>query len=282
MQLIVIMPLGEYTYLIYPKVLLHHSIVNMSSGMVDVHKEWDRIMLKNALGTSQEKLIGPSTLMPGSNDLCCDLLENICKQSRPIDSKRICMETDVFPDIPVFSAQHENKLLCEPHAINIPNGMKVHMRACVSGHNCVGKDMNIGDAEKNGGRILREMLSPEELVKFETNGSLPSEPRMCVLCARRCATVAYFWCLHERPEIMLRHTVINAYVNPIDCAGGYRSEFAIPNVKDGSWRCMVGPVVTNSLSKMRYRQNKEGVWYVDQQALIWDKAKAEDEDVSLF
>jgi hypothetical protein len=45
---------------------------------------------------------------------------------------------------------------------------------------------------------------------------------------------------------------------------------------------MVGPVVTNSLSKMRYRQNKEGVWYVDQQALIWDKAKAEDEDVSLF
>jgi hypothetical protein len=60
----------------------------MSSGMVDVHKEWERIMLKNALGTSQEKLIGPSTLMPGSNDLCCDLLENICKQSRPIKIKK--------------------------------------------------------------------------------------------------------------------------------------------------------------------------------------------------
>lgn len=253
--------------------------------MIKVHEEWEKIMLKNSLQIcDQEKMIGPSTLLPGSNDLCCDLLENICKQSRPIDSKRVNLEDelDFLPDIPVFTVTHENKMLYEPHAITLPNGAKVNMRACVSAHNCVGKDPNIVNSDNNGGRVLRKMLTPEELVKFETNGVLPEEPRLCVLCARRCATVAYFWCLHERPEIMLRNTVINAYVNPVDCENGYLSEYAIPNVKDGSWRCMVGPIVTNSHSKMKYCKNRDGIWYVNQEALVWDKQKVEDEDMSLF
>jgi hypothetical protein len=52
--------------------------------------------------------------------------------------------------------------------------------------------------------------------------------------------------------------------------------------KSADWRCMVGPIVTNSLSKMKYCKNRDGIWYVNQEALVWDKQKVEDEDMSLF
>ena len=79
--------------------------------MIKVLEEWEKIMLKNSLHIcDQDKLIGPSTLLPGSNDLCCDLLENICKQSRPIDSKRVNLEDELefLHDISVFTVTHEN------------------------------------------------------------------------------------------------------------------------------------------------------------------------------
>lgn len=257
----------------------------MSSSVekIKVHEEWEKVMLRHCSKVEQKApFIGPSTLVPGNNDLCCDLLENICTQPKPIDAKRVCPDKSFPLDIPVFTVQHENKLLCEPHSICLPNGERAHMRACVSGQSCLGNDSSIGNFDKSDGRVLREMLTPEELVKFETKGSVPGEPRLCILCARRCAMVAYFWCLHEKPEVMLRHTIINAYVNPVDCENGYKSEYAIPNIKDGSWRCMIGPVVTNSLSNMYYFKGKDGYWRINQDALAWNQKEKEEEEMSVF
>jgi hypothetical protein len=254
------------------------------SVVVRVHDEWERVMLRNKIKISSSKsnFFGPSSLVSGNNDLCCDLLENICKQPRPIDANRVTEGNEFPPDVPVFTAQHENKLLQEPHSINLPNGARAHMRACVCGQRCVGLEPHFRNFDQCGGRILRETLTPEELMQFETNGAVPSEPRMCVLCSRRCAMTAYFLCLHERPETMLQHTIINAYVNPVDCENGYISELTIPNVKDGSWRCMIGPVVTNAMSEMIWYKNRQEVWCINQDALVWNKEKKEIEEVTVF
>lgn len=250
------------------------------SAVVRVHEEWEKVMRRNNASSSKTHFFGPSSLVSGNNDLCCDLLENICKQPS-IDASRVTEGDDFPPDVPVFTAEHESKLLQEHHSINLPNGARAHMRACVCGQKCVGLEPHFRNFEQCGGRILREALTPEELIQFETNGTVPTEPRMCVLCSRKHAMTAYFWCLHERPETMLQHTIINAYVNPVDCENGYISELTIPNVKDGSWRCMIGPVVTNMKSEMFWYKKKE-VWCINQDALIWNKKKKGDEEVSVF
>ena len=252
--------------------------------VIRVHSEWERVMRRNNVSgesSAKSNFFGPSSLVSGNTDLCCDLLENICKQPRVIDASRVTEGDEFPPDVPVFTADHESKLLQEHHSINLPNGARVHTRACASGQKCVGLDSHFQNFEQCGGKILREALTPEELILFETNGTVPAEPRMCVLCCRKHAMTAYFWCLHERPETMLRNTIINSYVNPVDCENGYVSELTIPNVKDCSWRCMIGPVVTNVKSKMFWYKKKD-VWCINQDALIWNKKKQENEEVSLF
>jgi hypothetical protein len=149
-----------------------------------------------------------------------------------------------FPDdIPVFTAEHESKLLCECSRFALPDGRTAMMARCDAGDNCVGKNSNIdGHEASGGGVVLRSLLTPEELTVFELTGESPKETRLCILCARWYMASAYFWCQETRNERVLQNTIINWYVNPRDCAGGYRSEMMVPMGAYPGWRCMVGPV----------------------------------------
>ena len=180
-----------------------------------------------------------------------------------------------FPDdVHVVCASTENELLCEPHDVPIADGTIGRMRPCVMNDECVGKSELIQNHESSGGKIMREMLFPNELQKFKNTGELPKEPKCCVLCMRQHIFTAYLWCMHEpnKEKMKKKDLVLNCYVNPINCEEGYDEKFAIPLSSCPQWSFMIGPVVTNRLSLMRWVKSGD-VWYVDQSALLWKKEK---------
>ena len=111
------------------------------TNIIRVHDEWAKVMRRNKSADTTDaslNFFGPSSLVSGNTDLCCDLLENICKQPRSIDASRVTAGEEYPPDIPVFTAEHETSLLQEQHSIILPNGTKVQTRPCVCGSKCVG------------------------------------------------------------------------------------------------------------------------------------------------
>ena len=214
-------------------------------------------------------MYGPASLSSGGVDIVGKLLENIARNGKPSGDQgfKPCFE---FPDdIPVFTADHESKLLCECHNFALPDGRSAMMARCDAGDNCVGKNSNIeGHEASGGGVVLRSLLTPEELTVFQLTGESPKESRLCVLCARWYQASAYFWCQETRNEKVLQNTIIKWYVNPRDCPGGYRSEMMVPMGAYPGWRCMVGPVACNALHKLRLVKRGRS-WWVDQSAMLW-------------
>lgn len=223
------------------------------------------------------KMYGPASLSSGGVDIVSKLLENVARNGKPVGEQGFKPCFDFPDDIPVFTADHESKLLCECHNFALPGGRLAMMARCDAGDNCVGKNANIdGHEASGGGVVLRSLLSPEELTVFELTGESPKESRLCVLCARWYQTSAYFWCQETRNERVLQNTIINWYVNPRDCAGGYRSEMMVPMGAYPGWRCMVGPVACNSLHKLRLVKRGRS-WWVDQSKMLWrDPSEKED------
>jgi len=131
------------------------------------------------------EMYGPASLSSGGVDIVGKLLENIARHGKPMGEQgfKPCFE---FPDdIPIFTADHESKLLCECHNFALPDGRSVMMPRCDAGDNCVGKNSNIeGHEASGGGVVLRSLMTPEELTVFELTGESPKETRLCVLCAR--------------------------------------------------------------------------------------------------
>jgi hypothetical protein len=233
-------------------------------------------------------MYGPMSLSNGGVDIVGKLLENISRNGKPVGDRGFKPCFDFPDDIPVFTAEHESKLLSECHHVALPDGRSVMMPRCDAGDNCVGKNVNIDGHEASGGGIvLRSLMTPEELTVFEMSGESPKETRLCVLCARWYMASAYFWCQETRNERVLQNTIFNWYVNPRDCVGGYRSEMMVPLGAYPGWRCMVGPVACNALHKLRLVKRGRS-WWVDQSKLLWrDPSErvpgvAEDERVRLF
>lgn len=172
-------------------------------------------------------------------------------------------------DVPVFTAEHESKLLTEAYAYPLPNGKTAKMLACANGTRCAGMHPFLQGHDACGGIVLRGVLTPEELARFEQTGENPDEPRLCVMCARLYVAEAYFWCQESRDERAVRNVVLNWYVNPKNCPGGYKGEHTIPlDAYDDEWSGMCGPMACNSFHKMRLTR-RDRVWIVDQSELLW-------------
>lgn len=172
-------------------------------------------------------------------------------------------------DVPVFTAEHETKLLTETYAFPLPNGKTARMLECANGNRCAGMHPALQGHEACGGVVLRGILTPEELARFEQTGENPDEPRLCVMCARLYVAEAYFWCQESRDERAVRNVVLNWYVNPRNCPGGYKAEHTIPlTAYDDDWSGMCGPVACNSFHKMRLVR-RDRAWIVDQSELLW-------------
>jgi hypothetical protein len=238
------------------------------------------IAQKNAFSHISEKnpMYGPALLSKGGVDIVSKLLENLHRNNGVPEGKEGFKRMTQFPDdIPVFTADHESRLLCECHKFALPNGTLASMKACAGGKNCVGLNANIAGHEKSGGGvIIRALLTPEELTVFETTGKSPIEDRLCVLCARWYMATAFFWCQENRNEKYLQNMIINWYVNPRDCEGGYKGDHMIPLGAYPGWRAMIGPVVCNSLHNLRLVRRGH-VWWVDQSKLLWQGNREDDE-----
>jgi hypothetical protein len=174
-------------------------------------------------------------------------------------------------DVPVFTADHESRLLTEAYAYPLPNGRTARMLECANGCRCAGMHPSLQGHDACGGIVLRGILTQEELTRFEQTGENPDEPRLCVMCARLYVAEAYFWCQESRDERKVRNVVLNWYVNPKNCPGGYKGEHTIPLAAyDDDWSGMCGPVACNSFHKMRLVR-RDRAWIVDQSELLWNE-----------
>lgn len=215
-------------------------------------------------------MFGPASILSGGVDIVAHLLSCVNNSKKNDSGKPFFRASEDFPDdIPVHTADHDNKLLSECYDYELPSGKLAKMKACVSGDKCAGMHPNLECHEESGGVVLRGILTPSELRRFESTGENPEEPRLCVMCARWYTATAYFWCQEARNESTLQNTVINWFVNPRDSAGGYKSEYMIPSGGYPGWRCMVGPTVLNKIHKMKLVRRGR-VWWVDQSKLIWN------------
>jgi hypothetical protein len=232
------------------------------------------------------QMFGPASLMGGGVDIVSHLLSSIGRQGKDAANAGFCATDDFPDDIPVHTAEHDSKLLCECHPFALPDGTVAQMKGCANGEHCTGRNPNLdGHDESGGGVVLRGLLTPSELSTFERTGENPEGPRLCVLCARWYIATAYFWCQEQRNEQILQNTVINWFVNPRDSPSGYRAEYMIPLGSYPGWRCMVGPVVLNNLHKLRLVRRGR-VWWVDQSKLLWHSdghaANGDSADVQAF
>jgi len=231
-----------------------------------------RSLLPLSKGTPQ--MFGPTSLMGGGVDIVSHLVLSIGRQSKEAGGGAYCASEEFPDDIPVHSAEHDSKILCECHKFALPDGTMADMKPCANGDHCAGHNPNlVGHEESGGGVVLRGLLHPGELSHFEQTGENPEGPRLCVLCARWYIATAYFWCQEQRNEQVLQNTVINWFVNPRDSPSGYKSEFMIPLGAYPGWRCMVGPVVLNNMHKLRLIRRGR-VWWVDQSKLVWNSDQA--------
>ena len=237
----------------------------------DVKASYDSLTVRPLLAENNEhsrEAISLETVSREGVSIVAKLLESLNKSVEDSDTKTVL---EYPSDIPVFTAEHESKLLSECYPFVLPNNKTANMTPCASGQKCLGLHANIEGHEASGGVILRALLTPEELTSFERTGDSPQDPRLCILCARMYVSEAYFWCQDNRDEKLLQNTIINWYVNPRDSSGGYRKEYMIPLTAYPGWRCMVGPIVCNSLHKLRLVK-KGHVWWIDQSKLIWKDA----------
>lgn len=215
------------------------------------------------------QMFGPTSVMSGGVDVVSHLMSRVSNSQKADAMKSFFKASEDFPDdIPVHTVEHDNKLLSECYDYELPDGKLAKMKPCVSGCECAGMHPSLRGHEESSGIVLRGLLTPRELAKFESTGENPEGPRLCVLCARWYVATAYFWCQEARNESTLQNTVINWFVNPRDSVGGYKSEYMIPSGSHPGWRCMVGPVVLNKIHKLRLVRRGR-VWWVDQSELVW-------------
>lgn len=174
-------------------------------------------------------------------------------------------------EIPICSASHESKLLSEPYEQPLPDGSLASMRPCVCGDECLGFHEGIQNRDMcGGGCVLREMLFPDELKKFETTGELPTSPKACVLCHRQQTLQVYLMCqgANSSEKVKFGDMHINLYINPKNCQDGYFEQYTIPFAENLGWTYMLGPVVINKFSKYKWVK-RNNVWFVDQSFMLW-------------
>lgn len=259
------------------------------SGMWDAVARYDAHMsgqatespeqLRPRTAAAAERCESPTGL-DGIVALCKHVLraDELCINTSVLDPAKkgdIFQEVNVMGasmprDLPVFSRDHETKLLVQAHRHQLPGGRFVEMRPCIYGEQCIGMKDNFPGHAESGGVILREALTPIELAVFERSGTLPEQRRPCVLCSRDKMTTAFLWCESEQRLDSMRNCILNWYINPRDCDKGYKSEHMIPREGSSGWHCMCGSVCMVVLHKMRLVQSAEtGVWHVRQDELEW-------------
>ena len=76
------------------------------------------------------KMYGPASLSSGGVDIMSKLLENVARNGKPVGEQGFKPCFDFPDDIPVFTAEHESKLLCECHNFALPGGRLAMMARC--------------------------------------------------------------------------------------------------------------------------------------------------------
>ena len=224
---------------------------------------------------SEDAACGVQTIIPMAAvaregvSIVAKLLEKLNDSVQASDD-RTALEYPV--DIPIFTAEHESRLMTECYLYPLPDGRTAKMLPCGTGSRCMGMHPKLEGHQACGGIVLRGILTPEELTTFEQTGKNPDDARLCVMCARYYVAEAYFWCQDNHDSRVSRNTIINWYVNPRDCPGGYKSEFTLPIGAYPAWNGMCGPIVCNSLHRMRLVR-RGPTWIVDQSDLIWKDPK---------
>jgi len=175
-------------------------------------------------------------------------------------------------EMEVFTAEHDAFLLTEAGPETQANGQTVDFRPCVRGKRCKGLEPFIEGADLHGGRILRETLTPNQLDVLLRTGEYPSERQMCLLCARYETCKAFLW-LKSQTDVSrsLRNVIVNWFSNPVDCEGGYKSEYTIPGpFATQSWSYVYGGIATVQYNLLRwYRHARTGKLAIDQSAMLW-------------
>ena len=174
-----------------------------------------------------------------------------------------------FDGLPSFSFKHDSALLREP--FQSTSNPTIWTRACLLADDCVGRHPRLPghyDALTNDkhGIVLTELMTPAELAAFHAHGTLPSERRMCVLCARYNVHAAYLAARKRRS--FPSNVLLNSFVNP---AGEheYDAQYLIPADGDASWSGVFGTVAGLFLNKLQLTKvdpnDRNSAWRVDQQ-----------------
>lgn len=133
--------------------------------------------------------------------------------------------TNTRPDIdlPLFTPEHENKLLVTALA---------PLRPCPNGLQCVVVTLGPPSTKSTNGAPLVESLTPESLEVALRDGTLPKDPAPCILCVRFAVSTAISLAHITRGSSSIPTSApsyppsINmaGYQNPVG-PGGYRSAY---------------------------------------------------------
>lgn len=185
-------------------------------------------------------------------------------------------------DIPIFTFSHESRLLTECYPFPLPDGTTAEMLPCARGRECLGMSEHLEGHETGGGIVLRALLTPEEITRFEFTGENPPSPRLCILCARLFMSEAYFETHDSQFDGLKKGVCFNFYGNLRGCHEGYKREYMIPLGSQSSWDGLIAPVACNALNKMRLVK-RTGIWTVDQRELAHADSKTKrSDDVQRF
>jgi len=186
--------------------------------------------------------------------------------------------------LPVLAASHESRLLCQSgtFVFPLPQGrtMTRTFPPCANGQRCLAsahwdRFRGHGLAEPI---VLMRAMSPHQLAQLERTGALPPGQSPCVLCHRD--SVDEYVHFHRSmvaqltPQLRLDlpREVAQLWCNPIDCADGYKRDYAIEPRPD---EIVVSPMCGTASWGITSRRSACGQWRMDQSSLLWHAPESE-------
>jgi len=172
-----------------------------------------------------------------------------------------------LPSLPVFTYDHDCRILRESFASDAPGRSGVFTRPCLMGDSCMGMHKMMPGHRASGGVVLTELMTPAELEAFHEHGDLPTQRRPCLLCVRYNVTCGYLFARKQR--FFSSAHLFNPFMNVTDSPGEYRSDCCLPMPADnGAWLGILGSFAMLRLDALSLVQDADTKrWYVDQSGM---------------
>ena len=180
--------------------------------------------------------------------------------------------------VPTLSSSHIANLLYEPYTrLTVSGSHKVCPPACVRGDACIGRSPDITGLRQGSPGPLCAWMSQYEWDEMNTSGSVPSEPRRCVLCVLYGVQMEYNKArlIAPRDVLLGEDTFVPYNMQPfcvrVDEPGGYKSKYCIPFSNDSCALGLTGlmcPIPMTQLSLLENRYSSSGTRYICQRRLL--------------